>query len=241
MKLKATRIVVENHNTRTIYLEDQEEGGRAFDYFAGQYLTFRFDDLAAKPIIRSYTMSSAPNEIQAVAVTVKQIEKGVVSGYLCHTLKEGDILKARGPIGRFCYDPERDQPTLVMVAAGSGVTPFVSIMKQELPFLGQPGHPTHMKLVVTFRSTADLICWNDLKHCSEHPQCEVITSLSREHHPDFLYGRISTELLANTLGQDLSQQTFMTCGPQEMMDTLVEFLKSRNVPQNNIKLESFDN
>ena len=60
MNLKVSKIVSETHDTKTFYLEDADDGGLVFDYIAGQYLTFRFDTLSEKPIVRSYTMSSSP-------------------------------------------------------------------------------------------------------------------------------------------------------------------------------------
>src|SRR5690606_8692796 len=60
MNLKVTRIVDETHDTKTFYMEDADEGGRPFDFIAGQYLTFRFDAITEKPLVRSYTMSGSP-------------------------------------------------------------------------------------------------------------------------------------------------------------------------------------
>src|SRR4051794_38726778 len=74
MNLRVDRIVDETWDTRTFYLVDADEGGRAFDYTAGQYLTFRFDEVAEKPIVRSYTMSSSPNQDGFSAFTVKRVE-----------------------------------------------------------------------------------------------------------------------------------------------------------------------
>ena len=70
MNLRVDRVVHDTHDTDTFILVDADEGGRAFDYIAGQYLTFRFDDIEAKPIVRSYTMSSSPNQPGFAAFTV---------------------------------------------------------------------------------------------------------------------------------------------------------------------------
>ena len=52
MNLKVAKIKDENHNTKTLILTDKEEGGCQFDYSPGQYLTFRFDEIKEKPIVR---------------------------------------------------------------------------------------------------------------------------------------------------------------------------------------------
>ena len=75
MPLKITRRIEECRDTVTLVFEDADEGGRVFDFLAGQYLTFRFDTLAAKPVVRSYTMSGSPSEKDAAYVTVKAVER----------------------------------------------------------------------------------------------------------------------------------------------------------------------
>ncbi len=242
MELKVTQVVTETSDTLTFLLEDAAEGGRPFDYYAGQYLTFRFDDLAPKPIVRSYTMSSSPRQDGASAFTVKRVEKGLVSNWLCDHVKVGTILKARGPIGKFCYDAPLDRPHLVMVAGGSGVTPFVSIMREYADCLGQGQAPQKMTLLVSYRSLDDVILRKDLEEFQRHPNNKVLITLSRENRVDqgYAYGRITTDLLAQAFGQDPSQVTMMTCGPQAIMDQAVAFAQSIGLEPSQIKTESFD-
>ena len=241
MPLKVTEVIEENHDTRTLIMVNEEEGSRAFDYLAGQYLTFRFDELASKPIVRSYTMSSSPCQEDYIAVTVKEVEGGFVSKHLCSDVKVGSILKARGPIGRFCYDEKTDHKNLTMIAAGSGVTPFVSILREYASHLGTENAPERMRLLVSFRSTDDLICWKDLKSLQGHPNIEIITTLSREdrRHDGFLFGRINEEMLEKVLGGHCQETTFMTCGPEVMMDTTVNYVLSKQVKPEHMKKESF--
>jgi ferredoxin-NADP reductase len=242
MNLKVERIVRETHDTATLFMVDADEGGRPFDFTAGQYLTFRFDDLAAKPIVRSYTMSSSPRQMDFVAVTVKKVDHGLVSHWLCDQVTEGMVLRARGPIGRFCFEPDKDAPHVFMVAGGSGVTPFVSMMREYAGGLGEPHAPQKMTLVVSYRSTADLILWNDLVLLNKTPGMRVVTTLSREHAEDrgFWYGRLTEDLLAKAIGGDYTGTTFMTCGPQAIMDLTVAHVKGRGVEDGSIKLESFE-
>src|SRR4051812_11512541 len=105
MNMRVDKIIDDTHDTKTFILVDADEGGRPFDYIAGQYLTFRFDQIADKPIVRSYTMSSSPNQQGYSSFTVKRVESGVISNWLCNHIKVGDVLRGRGPIGRFCFDP----------------------------------------------------------------------------------------------------------------------------------------
>ncbi len=246
MNLRVAHVIHETPDTDTFLMVDAEEGIRAFDYIAGQYLTFRFDDVADKPIVRSYTMSSSPCQPDTVAFTVKRVEKGLISNWLCDNVRTGSILRARGPIGRFCYDPANDKKHLFMIAAGSGVTPFVSIMRDHVSRLGQKGSPDKMTLLVSYRSTKDLICWEDLNALRNIPGCRVIVSLSREHaeKEGFLYGRINENMIAESIADaasgDYGNITFMSCGPQEMMDLGRAHALSKGVVPDQFKTESFE-
>lgn len=242
MKLKIHRIVQETHDTRTLYFVDEEEGGRVFDYTPGQYLTFRFDGLTPKPIARSYTISSSPCEENYVAITVKELTKGIVSEYLCRNAKEGDVLRARGPIGKFCYFEGEDAPHLAMVAAGSGVTPFTSMLREYGPHLGKDGAPKQMTLLVSYRSQKDLINWESLQEVAKIPGVKVLTTLSREDATGdgFFKGRIDRDLMKEVFHGQYENTTFMTCGPIEMMEMVMSFLKEHHVDNNRVKIESYE-
>lgn len=243
MNLKVLKIVQETHDTMTYVMVDADEGGRPWDYWAGQYLTFRFDNVADKPIVRSYTMSSSPNQGEICAFTVKRVEHGLISNWLCDNVKPGDVLRARGPIGRFIYEPEKDLKHLVMVAAGSGVTPFVSIMREHASTLGKSGSPEKMTLLVSYRSRQDLILHEDLKSLAKTSGCRVIMTLSRDEAApaaDFWQGRISAAMIDRAIAGDFKQCTFMSCGPTAIMDLTKSTALAAGVPAEQIKTESFE-
>lgn len=240
MPLKVIDVRLDTHDTKTFFLVDADTSKREFDYYAGQYLTIRFDDLAAKPIVRSYTMSSSPNQPDAIAVTLKTVENGLVSNWLFNNIKVGDILRARGPIGRFCFEPEKDCSHVAMVAGGSGVTPFISMMREYAPLLGQKDAPKKMTLLVSYKSREDLICWQDLEAINRIDNMEVICTLTREQAPGFWHGRIDHAMLAKAFQGQYADTTFMTCGPQAMMDLVVDHCLKHGVDAHHIKTESFE-
>ena len=244
MSLKVTRIFSDNDSTKTLYLEDAEEGGVQFDYNAGQYITFRFDSLSEKPVVRSYTLSSSPCEKDSIAVTVREVEDPFVSRSLCRDYKVGDILRARGPIGKFCYEEFKDHKHLVMIAGGSGVTPFVSILREYASCLGKQGAPEKMTLFVTFRNDKELMCWKTLENVCTKKNIEVITTLSRQEKiqegTTFIRGRVNESLMDKVLEGSYENKTFMTCGPTALMNMVVKHLTSNGVEEKHIKQESFE-
>ena len=242
MNLKVDRVIHDTWDTDTFILVDADEGGRPFDYVAGQYLTFRFDDIEEKPLVRSYTMSSSPCQDGFSAFTVKRVEGGKISNWLCDTVKPGTILRARGPIGKFCWDAAHDNGHLIMVAGGSGVTPFVSILREYADRLGKDHAPEKMTLLVSYRSKKDLILWPDLEELKKLPGVQVFTTLSRENAEveGFWHGRITDEHLARAIGADYHHATFMTCGPEAIMNHTVAHLKAKAVDDAHVKTESFE-
>ena len=242
MNLKVQQVIVETHDTKTFVLVDGDEGGRPWDYWAGQYLTFRFDGVAEKPIVRSYTMSSSTNQGDICGFTVKRVEKGIISNWLCDNIKVGDVLRARGPIGRFIYEPEKDREHLVMVAAGSGVTPFVSIMREYADKIGATGAPKRMTLLVSYKSRQDLILAKDLEAFAKIAGCQVVVTLSRDPSApaNFWQGRITSDQIIKAVNNDFANTTFMSCGPTAIMDLTGEVARAKGVPDAQIKNESFE-
>ena len=242
MTLRIEDIIEETWDTKTFLFVDNDDNNVAFDYIAGQYLTFRYDGLQDKPIVRSYTMSSSPCQKDIIAVTVKRVEGGLVSNWMCDALKIGDTLRARGPIGRFCFDPERCHPHLFMVGAGSGVTPFLSILREYAPRLGQPGSPSSLGLLVAYRSKNDLIAWNDLSELAKVEGVRLHCTLTREdaRQDGFLHGRPDQQMLANFVEGPFQNASFMTCGPVPMMNMVSDYLKQQGVADEHIMTEAFD-
>jgi ferredoxin-NADP reductase len=241
MNLKVTRVTEETWDTKTFFMEDADDGSCPFDYIAGQYLTFRFDDISERAVARSYTMSSSPNQQGFAAVTIKRVVGGLVSNHFCDKVTVGTVLKARGPIGRFTWDPTRCRPHLLMVGAGSGVTPFISILRAYADTLGQPGSPEQMTLLVAYRSKQDLICWDDIVNLQKIPGIRIFTTLTREdaRSEGFLHGRPDEAMLASLFEGTYANSTYMTCGPDAMMKTFCQFLQDKGVPDEHIMLESF--
>ena len=112
-------------------VEVPEEIRPAFGFIAGQYLTFRTMN-AGSEIRRSYSLCSAPHE-NRWTVGIKRVEGGVFSNYAVHELSVGSTLEVLPPMGNFNYptDPNHAKH-VVLFAAGSGITPILSIIKSIL-------------------------------------------------------------------------------------------------------------
>lgn len=208
---------------------------------AGQYLTFSLDvPQSERPVIRCYSLSDAPAD--TYRITVKRVGKGLASTHLTVALEEGDTVRARGPQGQFVLDPG-DRGPRVFLAGGIGITPLLSMLN-DLAARGGDGKP--------------LILYLGVRNGREHPFKAHLESLAGEHDwfdlhvaysrpdesdregVDYRHrGRVTTELLKQTLAPSDDPQSFYVCGPAAMMDALVSGLEAAGVPRSRIRLEAF--
>lgn len=129
--LPISKIISETSDTVTIVLDRPSDDSKAFDYKSGQYLTVEVN-INGNPERRAYSLSSSPAE-SALQFTVKRVEGGKVSNYLNSEVKVGDTLTVFPPEGKFVALPEADKTKdHYFVAAGSGITPVMSMIKTLL-------------------------------------------------------------------------------------------------------------
>lgn len=101
-------------------------------YLPGQFLTFLLN-INGQKVRRSYSMASSPHVDVSLAVSVKRVPGGLVSNYLCDRIRPGDVLETLEPMGTFTpkLDPQ-NRRTIVLIGAGSGITPLFSMAKSAL-------------------------------------------------------------------------------------------------------------
>ena len=126
--LKIREVRENTPEAKTVVLEIPDELKPQFQYKAGQYITVEVE-IAGDKVRRSYSLSSAPHE-EEFAFTVKKVDGGKVSPFLTGDLNSTDSLKVSSPEGRFTMEflPEKKR-SHYFLAAGSGVTPVISLIK----------------------------------------------------------------------------------------------------------------
>ena len=211
-------------------------------YEAGQFLTVLVPGEDGKKVRRSYSMSSSPVTDSAVVITVKRVKNGQVSNYLCDRVREGDFLEVIEPMGRFTYAPEEThQGGLVMIGAGSGITPLYSILKTVLKSTDR-----HVLLIYGNREEESIIFKERLEQMeSEYAgRLTVIHILSKPSHNWVGHkGRIHQ---ANAIWfmkenrVDFEKDFFYMCGPDGMMDEMHKIYKLFEVPDKHIFYERFN-
>ena len=126
---------------RVAAVQDESETIRSFtfqptddlplpSFKPGQFLTIRVQPDGHSPLIRTYTVSSAPGE-DGYRISVKREPGGVVSNHIHDTLAVGDLVEVKAPKGRFVFDTTDARPA-VLFAGGVGITPMISMVRDAL-------------------------------------------------------------------------------------------------------------
>ncbi|MCI3274370.1 ferredoxin--NADP reductase [Streptomyces cylindrosporus] len=199
------KIVEETADARTFVLDPH--GGR-FTYQAGQFCVFRVR-VDGRHLLRSYSMSSAPETDAELMTTVKRVPDGKVSNWLLDHVSEGDELELTEPRGLFCLRPA-DSP-LLGFSGGSGITPILSLAKSTLAATDRS-----VRLLCADRDRDAAIFRSVLEDlAARHPG-----RLTVVRHLDAERGFLDPAAVREFVGADGDGDAYV-CGPEPFME-LVE-------------------
>ena len=231
--LRLARIVAETADAATFVLDVPAELADAFAYRAGQFCTFRVP-VDGTPLLRCYSMSSAPGVDAELAVTVKRVPGGAVSNWMIDRLVAGDEVEVTLPAGVFCLADEADDPAagsreLVAYAGGSGITPVFSLVKAALATTGR-----RVRLLYANRDASSVIFRAALDELvAAHPDRLTV----RFHHDDESGYLDEDEVRSFTAGA--GDADHYLCGPTPFMDLVEVVLVSAGVTPDRVHLERF--
>lgn len=184
-----------------------EPSGRgAFPYFrAGQFVTLSCK-AGSSFLSRPYSIISSPAEASEGRIEIMVQRKGIFSTFLIDEAGTGTELLMGEPSGDFCFDDIRDRSHIVAIAGGSGVTPFLSMMKA----IREGSEDFRLTLIYGARTRAH-IPFDPEEFKSD--KVEVVVVLSDEEAEGFRHGFMTADLLKEYV--DGSTGVFM-CGPDAM-------------------------
>ncbi|MEV5833189.1 ferredoxin--NADP reductase [Nocardia sp. NPDC052112] len=191
-----------------VSLELVAEPARQVQYRPGQFLTLRIPSAQTGSVARSYSLSSAPHEGR-LEVTVKRTAGGYASNWLCDNATPGMTIDSLPPAGIFT--PDSLDTDLLLLAAGSGITPMLSILKSALS--QGTGRCT---LIYANRDENSVIFADALKSLTaEHPDRLVVL-----HWLESVQNLPSVPTLTTLLTPWHDRELFV-CGPAPFMDVVV--------------------
>lgn len=238
--LRIKEIIRETPQAVSIAFDIPAELKSQFSFKAGQYITLK-TNIDGKEIRRAYSLCSPPHD-DSFKVTVKEVPDGKFSVIANNKLKAGDVLEVHPPEGKFVFEASEDSKPNIYAAfaAGSGITPVLSILKTAL----HTEPDSRFVLVYGNRTPNETIFFKELLELqASFPDrlfIEFVYSKSKEEGSH--YGRIERStvnyVVKNRFGDEKFKKFFL-CGPEEMINNVTEVLQENEVPKENIAFELF--
>jgi ring-1,2-phenylacetyl-CoA epoxidase subunit PaaE len=212
----------------------------AYQYNAGQYLTLKAT-INGEEVRRSYSICTAPHENE-LRVAIKRVENGLFSTWATQELKAGQSMDVMTPMGNFQLTPSvSSTKNYVLFAAGSGVTPIISIAKTILT--QEPN--SRVTMVYGNKGFASIIFREEIEALKNTymTRFRLVHILSRESLGNKLQkGRIDEDKVSAVYKAFLQNESIdgvYICGPESMIHAVKNGLSSHGVAENNIHFELF--
>ncbi|MGV3530279.1 MAG: 1,2-phenylacetyl-CoA epoxidase subunit PaaE [Flavisolibacter sp.] len=238
--LTVRKVEKETEDCVTIEFDVPASLQEIFAFRQGQNLTIR-KTFNGEEVRRNYSICTSPFDGK-LKVAVKKVEGGVFSTYANDTLKAGDVLDVLPPTGKFNTPLDAGQKkNYIAFAAGSGITPVISIIKTTL--MTEP--QSSFTLVYGNRTKASIIFKEELEALKDKfiDRFRIYHILSREKtEVPINGGRIDVDKLELLFSKVIDMQrndAYFLCGPEEMIFCIRGFLESRGVASNKIHFELF--
>lgn len=237
--LKVKEVRNETADCVSISFDIPETLQHEFLFEQGQNITLK-KEIDGEEIRRSYSICSAPYE-KELRVAVKKVEGGKFSGYANGVLKAGEQLEVLPPTGRFNTKlASQNTKQYLAFAAGSGITPVISIIKTTL----QTEPSSNFTLIFGNRGRHSIIFFEELEGLKNKylNRFNFINILSREKtDAPINSGRIDVTKLTELakLIDYKNTDEFFICGPEAMIFCVKEFLEATGIDQKKIHFELF--
>lgn len=238
--LTVAEVRPETEDSVSIAFAIPDELREEFRHIPGQHVIVRAD-INGRDVRRSYSICSHPGD-ESVRIGVKRIPAGTFSTFATTELAAGDVLEVMAPIGEFTLVPaNRRAHRAVMVAAGSGITPILSMIGAML----EDDPAGDVTLIYGNRSSRTIMFHEELAALKNRfpTRFQVIHVLSREPHQVPLFqGRVDRDklrVLAERLIDVPTIDNWYLCGPLDMIEALTAELGDLGVAEDRVHHELF--
>jgi len=219
------------------------DDGQPLDFVPGQFIQVHFRYADGTPARRSYSLATIHDHAlgpgEAVEIAVSYVPGGAATA-LFEGLPEGGHVEASGPFGRFCLMPGDRNARYLLIATGTGVTPYRSMLPQLRSLMAERG--VEVVLLQGARTPAELLYGDEFRAFADaHPGFRYVPCLSRElppdPHPDVRHGYVQQHLGA--FAPDAARDIAYLCGNPDMVDACFEALKGFGLPVPQIRREKY--
>jgi ring-1,2-phenylacetyl-CoA epoxidase subunit PaaE len=253
--IKIKNIQRETKESVSITFDIPNDLSEKYSYNAGQHITLRCT-VAGEDIRRAYSMSSSPYQ-NDLTITVKLVNGGQMSSFINKTLKIGDSVDLLHPQGKFQVETDHTKKNdYFLFAAGSGITPIMSILQQVL----EEEPLSHVHLFYSNRTIDDIIFKEKLELLEKKYESQItithtltkppkvkesgLLSVFKKEKMDWngKVGRINRESTFQYLRDNkakFNSSKYFICGPQGMIEAVVDVLDQQKIDKKQVHFELF--
>ena len=219
------------------------DDGQPLDFQPGQFIQVHFQYADGTETKRSYSLATLHDHAlgpgEAVDIAVSFVPGGAATA-LFEGLDIGGQLSASGPYGRFCLQPGDLNGRYLLIATGTGVTPYRSMLPLLATAMAERG--VQVVLLQGARTPAELLYSEDFEaFAAAQPNFRYIPCLSRElpadPGPDVRHGYVQQQLA--DLAPDAATDIAYLCGNPDMVDACVDALKLAGLGNSQIRREKY--
>lgn len=217
--------------------------GTPFAFLPGQFIQVHFNYADGKPTKRSYSVATVgmgdATPVQRVEIAVSYVEGGAATDLLGN-LADGESIDASGPYGRFCLMDADTNRRYLLVATGTGVTPYRAMLPQLRKLMATRG--VEVALVYGARNPGELLYGDEFEaFARENPQFHFYACLSREArvHPRPHDRRGHVQVGLEELQPNAEADIAYLCGNPNMVDQAFTLLKDAGLPIPHIRREKY--
>lgn len=225
--LTVSEVIEESEDTRSLVFSVPDGHRDQFAYRPGQFLTLRVPSDLTGSVARCYSLASSPHTDEAHKVTIKRTDGGYGSNWLCDNISAGDTIESLPPSGIFT--PTDLDDDYLLWAAGSGITPVMSILKSVLT-----AGTGRVVLCYANRDERSVIFAAELRELA----ARYVGRLRVLHWLESIQGLPTRAQLAGFANLFTGYQSFI-CGPAPYMAVVKDALSEAGVPKERIHLEVF--
>ncbi|MBS1186645.1 MAG: oxidoreductase FAD/NAD(P)-binding domain protein [Burkholderiaceae bacterium] len=209
-----------------------------FDFKPGQFVTIGVDTASGRQY-RAYSISSSPSRPESLTITVKRVDGGLVSNHLLDHFHAGSQLETSAPAGSFCLDPADVPEKIVLLSAGSGITPMMSIVR----WLRDCRSDVRIHFIHSARCEADFIFRDELLALAQQANFRLDLFLTQPEQTIACHtGRLTPERLDALLaeaGGNADKSRFFLCGSDAYMAMIEHWFAASGLPADALSKESF--
>lgn len=228
--LRISRIIDETPNVKAFRVEVPH--GASIEFLPGQFFMVSFADDPEIKVSRAYSIASSPLDKGHLEIALDKVGPFTTKLF---AMKEGGLLKFKGPYGKFCFN-EEIKNNLVLIAGGTGITPLMGIIR----YCNGKKLNNKIKLIYSVRTPSDVIYKNELEHIKKsNGNFDYVVAITRaeEHHGwHGRRGRVDLDLLKENV-KDIGNSIYFLCGPNEFVHSVIEMLENLGVRKEQIKTD----